>query len=211
MNPVSNMLITREQLEEIKRMRQRILVRETCGGPLSARLPHAPIRLRPKPVGRDQPQSHDVKVKEAVRKTCEILPEGSPVHEQLRRTYDIDFPSSAMETVRQLGAIGIDLVFFSVQGLGSIPMLHAANRNAYPTSLDFEDTLFRLYGEKGGDNFYKPETLQWVEDENQLEEIFGLFNGHDKGFFLETVGLALRVGSCSSIMFIGHDRRGWSK
>jgi hypothetical protein len=143
----------------------------------------------------------------------QALPEGgnmglarSELHEQLRKTYEINFAANAMDTLRQLSTMRVDLVFFSVKGWAAYPMIHCANRNAYAADIDFDDALQRFY-QDDPDSFYQPETFHWLVSGEEITDVFNHFDERDRNRFAETTGWILQHGHFDQVVHIGHDRR----
>lgn len=214
------MHLSKEELDKLRKMRQNMLLHDdaphhSASHPTRKPKPdysHLKLKFKDKrapgsqPVGRDVPGAHEAEAKKALHDTVQILPHQSALNEELRKTYNINFAENALDTLRQLTAMRVNLIFFTVKGWAMFPMLHCANRNAYAADIDFQDALYKFY-QNNPDSFYDASTMQWLVGSEQMTELFNFFDEHDRNRFSEVTGWILRHGQFGEISFIGHDRR----
>lgn len=213
--------ISKDELDKLRKKRQQMLLHseQPSGERVFGRKPrpvYPHLKFKPKeksatppgvkPIGRDIAGVDEATAKKALRETVQILSGKSPIHDELRRTYELNFAVNAIDTLRQLAAMQVGLSFFRVKGWATFPLVHCVNSNLYPSLLDFEVAL-RAFYEDNPDSFYEPETFVWLDSLDILTQVFNHFNEHDRNRFAEVTGWILRHGSCDQITLVGHDRR----
>ncbi len=205
------MALSPEVRRRLHDMRMRQIMSQTfkTGQFESVRRKPAPkIRLRK--VGSDAPGPSNWE--NLLRKTCKIVPPGSPIEQMLRESQQLqsqtaDFLAYAKAMLREIESHGLYVFFFTLKGVSSYPFVHCANLNDYGERPEEFYAALDAYIVEHPDMFYDPQSYRPITDAAELERIFTNFSEHDRLLFRQVMKNILRKAPhYRQLDFVGHDR-----